>query len=93
MKLYFCDLYVFSFWPELFATNCLHNPKIQPVFFRRLPLRLRTSGGREILCRLCGGHLGHVFMDGQSLGASEPERHCVNSAAVEYVARGESGGV
>eukprot|EP00930_Biecheleria_cincta_P083053 TRINITY_DN72697_c0_g1_i1.p1 TRINITY_DN72697_c0_g1~~TRINITY_DN72697_c0_g1_i1.p1 ORF type:complete len:258 (+),score=18.16 TRINITY_DN72697_c0_g1_i1:130-903(+) len=37
------------------------------------------AGGREILCRCCGGHLGHVFMDGS------PHRHCVNSLSLVYV--------
>ena len=33
----------------------------------------------EILCKRCGGHLGHVFYNETSDGS---ERHCVNSASV-----------
>lgn len=58
-----------------------------PSFFDELEgqvieLRLDRSHGmvrQEILCRACGGHLGHVFDDGPR---PTGRRYCVNSAAV-----------
>jgi peptide-methionine (R)-S-oxide reductase len=76
-----------------FESNC-GWPSFTAPITNKIEEEKDTSFGMirtEVLCKKCGGHLGHVFADGPKERGGL--RYCINSSSLEFEGDSHSGSI
>jgi peptide-methionine (R)-S-oxide reductase len=81
-----CDALLFHS-DHKFDSGCGWPSFYDPADARNVVLRPDHSLGdarTEVLCAVCGGHLGHVF-EGEGFNTPTDQRYCINGVALKFV--------
>jgi len=70
-----------------FDSGCGWPSFYNPASATNVTLKVDRSAGRtrtEVVCSICGGHLGHVFA-GEGYSTPTDQRYCINGGGLIYV--------
>lgn len=72
---------------EKFDSHCGWPSFYDPSKAKNVVTKEDYSGGMvrtEVNCKICGGHLGHVFK-GEGFNTPTDQRYCINGVALKFV--------
>ncbi len=86
-----CNALLFSS-KEKFSSGCGWPSFYDPAKAENVKLKQDVSMGMartEVICAVCGGHLGHVF-EGEGFDTPTDQRYCINGGGLIFVPEAKS---